>query len=249
MRSSGFLLSEVRSTNFGRGEDGEEGSSVADGFNIVSAALFAVDEAEDSGDVHAGFAGGFDGGDGGAAGGADVVDNDYGCSFFQEAFDLAAGTVGLFCFADEEAVDESGYGLGSGSEVEFAGEFENLIVIGEGPGAGAGGVGDEGVGTHGQAAYGFDPIRIRNMFVDEVVEDEAGEAAAFGVEGGDAAVNVIVGLFAARESEVAEFEGEGGDEVEQSGAIVNFRFRHDWLDGDGEVWGVHTKIWSHGQVK
>ena len=41
------------------------------------------------------------------------------------------------------------------------------------------------------------------MLLDEVVEDEAGEASAFGVEGGDAAVDVVVGLLAAGEGEVA----------------------------------------------
>ncbi len=100
-------------------------------------------------------------------------------------------------------------------------------MVGEGPGAGGGGVGDEGVGAHGEAAYGFG---LRDVFADEVVEDEAGEAAAFGVERGGAAVDVVVGLLAAGEGEVAKLEGEGGDEVEQGGAIVDLRFRHGWLD-------------------
>ncbi len=96
-----------------------KGAPADDGFDGGSAALFAVDEAEDCGDVHAGFAGGFDGGDGGAAGGADVVDDDDVGSGFEEAFDAAAGAVGLFGFADEEAVDEGGGGFGN-----FVAEFE-----------------------------------------------------------------------------------------------------------------------------
>ena len=54
--------------------------------------------------------GGFDGGDGGAAGGADVVDDDDVRSELVEAFDEAAGAVGLFGLADEEAVDEGDRG-------------------------------------------------------------------------------------------------------------------------------------------
>ena len=96
--------------DFGGGEDGEEGGAIAGGFDVGAAALFAVDEAEDTGDDHAGFAGGFDGGDGGAAGGADVVDDDDLGAGLEEAFYLAAGAVGLFGFADEEAVDEGGGG-------------------------------------------------------------------------------------------------------------------------------------------
>ena len=57
-------------------------------------------------DDHAGFTGGFDGGDGGGAGGADIIDDDDGGAGLEEAFDAAAGAVGLFGFADEEAVDE-----------------------------------------------------------------------------------------------------------------------------------------------
>src|SRR5580658_2302255 len=94
----------------GGGEDGEEGNAGDGGFDVGSATLFAVDQAEDAGDVHAGFAGGFDGGDGGAAGGADVVDDDDVSAGLEEAFDLAAGAVGLFGFGDEEAVDEGGGG-------------------------------------------------------------------------------------------------------------------------------------------
>ena len=65
---------------------------------------------------------------------------------------------------------------------------------------------------------------LGDVLADEVVEDEAGEAAAFGVEGGGAAVDVVVGLLAAGEGEVAELEGVGGDEVEEGGPVVG---RHD----------------------
>jgi len=228
LRSSGLLLrnvgGEVGGADLGGGEDGEEGSSGAGGFDLFAAALFAVDEAEDAGDGHAGFAGGFDGGDGAAAGGADVVDDDDMGSGREESFDLAAGAVGLFRFADEEAVDEGGGKAGVFvAEFEGLGEFDDLVVVREGPGAGGGGVGHEGVGTHGEAPYGFG---VGDVLADKVVEDEAGEAAPFGVEGGDAAVDVVVGLLAAGEGEVAELEGEGGDQVEQGSATVGFSVWH-----------------------
>jgi hypothetical protein len=208
----------VGGADVGGGEDGVEGDAGDSGLDVGAAALFAVDQAEDSGYVHAGFAGGFDGGDGTAAGGADVVDDDHVRSQFVEAFEAAASAVRFLCFANEEAVDEGWSGAGVfGFELEGAGQFDDLVVVGKGPGAGAGDVGDEGVGSHGESAYGFG---VGEMLVDEVVEDEAGETAAFGVEGGGAAVDVVVGLLAAGESEVAEFEGDGCDEVKEGGAGV-----------------------------
>jgi hypothetical protein len=54
---------------------------------------------------------GFDGVDGGGAGGADVVDDDHAGAFAAEAFDAAAGAVGFFGFADEEAVEQRRVGM------------------------------------------------------------------------------------------------------------------------------------------
>src|SRR5271163_2364266 len=108
------MQGDVGGADVGGGEDGEEGDAGDCGFDVGAAALFAVDEAEDSGDVHAGFAGGFDGGNGGATGGADVVDDDDMGAGFEEAFDLAACPVGFFGFADKEALDEGGSGFVGG---------------------------------------------------------------------------------------------------------------------------------------
>ena len=77
-----------------------------------------------------------------------------------------------------------------------------------------------------------------DVLADEVVEDEAGEAAAFGVEGGDAAVDVVVGLLAAGEGEVAELEGEGGDEIEEGGLVIS---RH-WVPRFVLSWGVPPRL-------
>ena len=212
-------LGEVSGADLSGGEDRDEGCAVADGFDVGPTALLAVDEAEDSGDDHAGFAGGFDGGDGGASSGADIVDDDDLGAGFEEAFDFAASAVGLFCFADEEAVDERGDWFWTFiAEFKFVGEFEDFIVVGKIPCAGAGGVRDEGVGTHSESAYGFS---LRSVPADEVVEDKARETAAFGVESGGAAVDVVVGFLAAGEGEVAEFEGESGEEIKEGGFVIS----------------------------
>ena len=84
--------------------------------------------------------------------------------------------MGLFGLADEEAVDQG-----------------VAVVVQVVPGGGAGGVRDEGVGSHGESADG---LGLGEVLGDEVVEDEAGEAATLGVEGGGAAVDVVVGLLA-----------------------------------------------------
>ena len=217
-------MSEVGGADFSGGEDGDEGCAVAGGFDVGAATLLAVDEAEDSGDMHSGFAGGFDGGNGGAAGGADIVDDDDVRAGFEEAFDFATGAVGLFRFANEEAVNEGGSWVGTGSQFELAREFEDFGVVGEGPGAGTGGVGDEGIGPHGETADGFG---LRDVLTDEVVEDEAREATTFGVKRGGAAVDVVVGFLAAGEEKVAQLEGEGSDQIEKGNFVVG---RHDPVD-------------------
>jgi len=202
--SSRLLQGDVSGADVGGGEDGEERHAWNGGFDVCSTALFAVYQTEDAGYVHACLAGGFDGGNGGAAGGADVVHDNNVCAGFEEAFDAAACAVSFFCFADEEAMDEGGDGTGVfvGFELEGAGEFGDLVAVGKSPCTSAGGVGDEWVGAHGESAYSFDLVCVGDVFADEVVEDETGEATAFGVEGSDAAVDVVVGLLAAGEGEV-----------------------------------------------
>ena len=57
------------------------------------------------------------------------------------------------------------------------------------PGAGRGDVGDDGVGAHGESADGRG---LELVVMDEVEDGESGEASALGVEGGGAAVDVVV---------------------------------------------------------
>ena len=192
----------------GGGEEGEEGDGGGGLGDGGAAALLAVHEGEDADDIHAAILCGFNGLDGAATGGTDVVDDDDGGSFFEETFDLAGGSMGLFSFADQEAVDE-----GWGGAMVFAGvEFEEFGVVGELPGGGGGDVGDEGVCAHGEAADGLGGGEVLS---NQLQENDSGEAAAFSVEGGGAAIDVVVGLLAGGEGEVAEAEGVGGDEGEE----------------------------------
>ena len=55
------------------------------------------------------------------------------------------------------------------------------------------------------------------MLADKLKQDDAGEASALGVESGDAAVDVVVGLLARGQGEVAGGEGELGEEGEELG--------------------------------
>ena len=102
-----FELADVFGADLVGGEETEEGRALRGGFDGGAAiGFFALHDADYSGNGHAGFARGFNGVDGGGAGGADVVDDDDACAFATEAFNAAAGAVGLFGFANEEAMDQ-----------------------------------------------------------------------------------------------------------------------------------------------
>jgi hypothetical protein len=109
-------LADVVGADLSGGEESEEGSPGSGRFDCGAAVgFFAFDDADDGGDGHSGFAGGFNGVDGGGAGGANVVDDEYVGTFLAEALDAAAGAVGFFGFANEEAVDERGAGVLEGA--------------------------------------------------------------------------------------------------------------------------------------
>jgi hypothetical protein len=79
------------------------------------------------------------------------------------------------------------------------------------PGAGGGDVGDDGVGAHGEPADGFG---VDVVGFEQLEDGVAGEAAAFGVERGGAAVDVVVAgeVAAGGELELAEAEAGAGEE-------------------------------------
>ncbi len=92
-----------------RGAERERLGSGLDGRTAVG--LFALDDANHSGDDHAGFLRGLDRGDGGGAGGANVVDDHHARAFAAKAFDAAAGAVSFFGLADQEAVKQRRAGM------------------------------------------------------------------------------------------------------------------------------------------
>jgi hypothetical protein len=162
--------------------------------------FFALDETDGRNDIHAGFARGLNGRDGGRSRGADVVDDEHGCVFLQKAFNAAAGAVRFFCLADEEAVNGS-----------------RAVVLQRMPGAGDGYSRYDGVGSKGQAA---DRCRFQLVLMQQVKNGKAGEASAFGVQRGGAAIDVVVALCAGGESEVAEAEGGAGKQVKERVAVA-----------------------------
>ncbi len=80
------------------------------------------------------------------------------------------------------------------------------------PCAGRRHVGDDGVGAHGEAADGF---CIDLVGFEQFEDGVAREAAAFGVERGGAAVDVVVARAAGGELELAEAEARAGEEREK----------------------------------
>ena len=104
--------------------------------------------------------------------------------------------------------------VGVGAVVFFGVELEELSCSRRAPRqTGRGGVRDQRVGAHGEAADGFG---LREVFADEVEQHDAGEAATLGVQRGDAAVDVIVRALAGGEQEVAKPERVSSDEVQKS---------------------------------
>ena len=157
--------------------------------------FFALDDADDGGDGHACFAGGFDCGDGGGAGGADVIDDDDAGTFFAEAFDAAAGAVGLLCFAYQESVEQRAARI--------------LLCT---PGAGGCDIGDDWVSAHGEAADG---LGLNSVLLEKFEDGVAGEAAALGMKRRGAAIDVVVAGAARRKFELTELETGAGEEGEK----------------------------------
>jgi hypothetical protein len=184
------------------GEEGKERCALSGGFDGGTAVCFlALDNAYHSGDDHSGFARGLDGRDGRAAGGADVVDDDDARAGLEEAFDAAGCSMLFFGLAYEEAVDEATFARGRG--IRLRGPIEGAL------GAGGGDVGDDGVSAHGEAADGFG-LDVAGF--EQFKNGVTGEAAALGVEGGGAAVDVVIAGCAGGEGKVAEAEAEAGEE-------------------------------------
>ena len=90
----------------------------------------------------------------------------------------------------------------------YAGSAED----GDRPGAGGGDVGNDRVSAHGEPADGFS---LNTLRFKQLEEGMACEAAALGVQGGGAAVDVIVAGAAGGELELAETKAELSEQGEQ----------------------------------
>src|ERR1017187_9698159 len=193
-RGSGEVA-QVLGAYLGRSEDGDEGHAARGFFHGgASLRLLALHQTHDAHNLKVKFSGGLDGLHGGGSRGADVIDDDHARAFLAEALDALPGAVALLGFADEEAVNPllgGGGGRGGGAQVRFLGAEH-----GDGD--------DDGVGPHGESSDGLGtPVAA----VDFIEKDAAGEARAFGVQGGGAAVDVVVAGAAAGELELAQAKG------------------------------------------
>jgi hypothetical protein len=194
--AGGFELADVLGADLDCGVEGEEWSALRGCFDGGTAVgLLALDDADYGGNDHAGFARCFDGVDGGGAGGTYVVDDHDACAFATEAFNAATGPMCLFGFAYEEAVEQG-----------------SARILLRAPCAGGCDVGDDGICAHGESADG---LRIDVILFQKFKHGVPGEAAAFGVKRGGAAVNVVVAGAAGGELELAELEAGAGEEGEK----------------------------------
>jgi Pentapeptide repeats (8 copies) len=199
----GVELPDVLGADVVGAVEAQEWGGTRGGFDGRAAVgLFALDNADDCGDGHAGFVRGINRIDGGGAGGADIVHDHDARTFTEEAFNAATGAVGLFRLANQEAVQQRRAGMLLGA-----------------PGAGRGHIRHDGVGPHGQAAhsFGFDLVGF-----EKLKDGMPGEAAAFGVQRGGAAVDVVVAGAAGGELELAELEAGAGEQGEQLLGVVIF---------------------------
>ena len=80
------------------------------------------------------------------------------------------------------------------------------------PGAGGGDVGDDGIGAHGQAA---DSFRLDAVLFEQFENGVPGEPAAFGVERGGTAIDVVIARATGGELELAKAKAGAGEQREQ----------------------------------
>lgn len=171
-------------------------------FDGLAAAFFAVDEDDAEFDVAAFTFDDVDGFESGAAGGDDVVDDDDVLTGGEVSFDLFSCAVAFWFLADGEDLDC----------------FVGVLVCGRD----ADGEGD-GVGPECHAANGLDGEFFGMDFrADRVPADIADHGCAERVHGGDAAVDVEIGLLSRGEDEASGADGF----FEQEGFEVGCGLEH-----------------------
>lgn len=183
-------------TYLGGGKKAQEGRALRGGLHgRTSLGLFALHNADNCGHGHPGLLCGMDGADGGGACGADIVNDDYAGTLSTEAFDSPAGAVGLLRLADKKAMKQRSAGGGDGA-----------------PGRGCRHIRDDWIRAHGKAAYGFS---IDVMLFEQTENSLAGEAAALCMQGGRAAIDVVIAGGAGGERELAKTKADAGQQGEE----------------------------------
>ena len=120
--------------------------------------------------------------DGRGSRGADVIDDDDLGALFAETFNPLCHAVLLFCFTNQEAMNES-----------VAERLAVTLLSAEGCHGD-----DDRVGAHRKAA---NRVRVPSATADLVEENTSGQLGAIGMKGGGAAVDVVITCAAAGELE------------------------------------------------
>lgn len=168
-------------------------------FDAFLGAGVAVNDDDDGLDLAAGLANTLNCGERGAARGGSVFDDHNLEALNARAFYLTAHAVGLLLLADYEHVDLA---------VSLA--------------AGVHDGGSHWVGAHREAT---DVGELDALFVEQVQEDAAHQDGGLVVQGDAAEVNVVVGLIARGQNDLAVDNGEFFNEFKQAGAV--FSESHD----------------------
>ncbi len=191
LRLAKMLGADLRS-----GKEAEKWSAIRGCFHGGPAIGFlAFNDADHGGDDHPCFTGSFYCVNRRGAGGANIVDNHHARACTTEALNAASRAVRLFRLADEKAMQQGCGGVGLRA-----------------PGACRGNVAHDWVRAHGESAHGF---RVDSVFLQKLKHGVAGEAAAFSVQGGGAAIDVIIAGSTGGKLELAEAEAGAGEKREK----------------------------------
>lgn len=171
-------------------------------FNGLAAAFFAIDEDDAEFDMSAFFFDDVDGFQGRPPGSNDIIDDDDVLAGGEISFDLLTYAVAFWLLTDGEDLDGFVWMVAGGGHAD--------------------GEGDR-VGAEGHTADGLDGEVFRVDFgSDGVPAEVANHCCAKGIQGGDAAVDVEIGLFPGGESELAGADGF----LEKQGFEVGCGLKH-----------------------
>ena len=196
-----MFLAQMLGPDFGRCKQAEEWRSGGGGLHRGPAiGLFALHNANHCRNYHLRLARSFQSTDGRGAGGADVIHNDHASAGAAEPFNAAAGAVRFLCLAHQKSMQQRRSGM-------------RLRA----PCAGSGQVRDNRIRSHRQSA---NSIGASSILLEKLEQGETGETAAFGMERGGAAVNVVVACPAGRKLELPQPEAGAGEQGKQLGTVA-----------------------------